>query len=350
VNIGVIEMLTGGSSIYGQAALSGIQVAVNQANAKGGVLGRHINLIVKDNASDDTQASTLTAQFAGDSSIPVAIAPTYQPNFNAACARANADSLPVVAAQSGPPDPKNNSGGWCWTMTTDPVEQATYTFTTLKQQGWSKFAIVYDQDNGYVAFQMPNIEKAAKAAGVQLESFGVSAATSTDFSAQITQAINLHADAVFPFMTIEDAARFMKQARQQGLTQPWYDPVSSLPSTRLISLSGNASKGLLGSTMQSAGDIPSFAAFVAAYKKQFGTDLADPTYAGFGYDAMNLIIKAMTDAGTTTDRAAIKAQIDKYTSACFSVCYDGQQSVGAFEARKFFMVELTSSAFVPAFP
>jgi branched-chain amino acid transport system substrate-binding protein len=344
-------MLTGGSSIYGQAALSGIQVAVSEANAKGGVLGKQIHLIIKDNASDDTQASTLTAQFAGDSSIPIAIAPTYQPNWNAACARANADSLPVVAAQSGPPDPKNNSAGWCWTMTTDPVEQATYTFTTLKQKkGWTKFAIVYDQDNGYVAFQLPNIEKAAKAAGVQLESFGVSAATRTDFSAQITQAIGLHADAVFPFMTIEDAARFMRQARQQGLTQPWYDPVSSLPSTRLISLSGGASQGLLGSTMQSAGDIPSFAAFLAAYKKQFDKDLADPTYAGFGYDAMRLVIKAMTDAGTTTDRAAIKAQIDKYTSTCFSVCYDGKQPIGAFEAQKFFMVQLTSTAFIPAFP
>src|SRR5207244_2533814 len=98
--------------------------------------------------------------------------------------------IEMLTAQSGPPDPKNNPRGWCWTMTTDPVAQATYTFQTLKaKKGWQRFVMVYDQDNGYVAFQRPNIRESAKAAGVDLQEVGIAAGTS-DFGPQITRARN----------------------------------------------------------------------------------------------------------------------------------------------------------------
>jgi branched-chain amino acid transport system substrate-binding protein len=343
VKVAVIEMLTGGSAFYGNAVLEGIKVAEAEINASGGINGKKLELVIKDNASDNAQAAALTAQLAGDRSIPVGITPTYQPNFNAACARANAASFPMVSAQSGPPDPKNNPRGWCWTMTTDPIAQATYTFKTLQAaKGWKRFVMVYDQDNGYVAFQRPNIRESAKAAGVDLQEVGVAAGTS-DFGPQITGARNAKADAVFPFFTIEDAARFMKQARQRGLTTPWFDPVSQLTSKRLPDLSGGAATGLLASTPQSPDDTPSFKAFLSAYAKLNGMELDDPTYTGFGYDALRLIAMAMKDAGTTTDRAAIKAQIDKYKNPCFSICFTGQQEIGAFLAGKFYLVTLTAT-------
>jgi len=342
VKVGVIEMLTGGSAFYGNAVLEGIKVAEAEINASGGINGTKLQLVILDNASDNAQAAALTAQLASDKSIPVGITPTYQPNFNAACARANADGFPMVSAQSGPPDPKNNPNGWCWTMTTDPVAQATYTFQTLRaKKGWQRFVMIYDQDNGYVAFQRPNIRESAKAAGVDLQEVGVAAGTS-DFGPQITRARNANADAVFPFFTIEDAARFMKQARERGLTTPWFDPVSQLTSKRLPQLSGGAATGLLASTPQSADDIPSFAAFLRAYAKLNGRELDDPTYTGFGYDALRLIAAAMKDARTTTDRAAIKAQINKYKSPCFSICFTGRQDIGSFFAGRFYLVRLSA--------
>lgn len=346
VKVGVIEMLTGGSAFYGNAVLEGIKVAEAEINASGGINGKKIQLVILDNASDNAQAASLTAQLASDKSILVGITPTYQPNFNAACARANADGFPMVSAQSGPPDPKNNPQGWCWTMTTDPIAQATYTFKTLKaEKGWKRFVMVYDQDNGYVAFQRPNIRESAKAAGVDLEEVGVAAGTS-DFGPQITRARNANADAVFPFFTIEDAARFMKQARQRGLKTPWFDPVSQLTSKRLPELSGGAATGLFASTPQSPDDIASFKAFLRSYAKLNGKELDDPTYTGFGYDALRLIARAMKDAGTTTNRAAIKAQINKYKTPCFSICFTGRQDIGAFLAGKFYLVTLSTKGFV----
>lgn len=350
VTIGVIEMLSGSSAFYGKAVLEGIQVAQDEINAAGGILGKKVELKVEDNASDNAQSTTLVKKFAGDSNIGVVIPPTYQPNFNAACAAANDAGIPIVSAQSGPPDPKGNSKGFCYTMTTDPVPQVEFTLKALVAKGIKTLAMVYDQDNGYVKFQRPNIEKAAANVGVTIKEIGVPGGT-TDFGPQITQMIDAKPDATFPFLTIEDGARFMKQAKDKGYTGKWFDPVSQLTSRRIPELSSNAAVGMLASTPQSAGDIKSFQAFLDLYKKKNGKDLDDPTYTGFGYDALKVIAKAMTTAGSTTDRTKIKAAIDSNTKDCFSICFTQAKTgdnAGAFLADQFFMVSLEATGFQPA--
>jgi branched-chain amino acid transport system substrate-binding protein len=341
VKIGVAEMLTGGGAFYGKAVLDGVKVAQKELNDKGGILGKKISLDIQDNASDNAQATSLIQKFAQDSSIGAAIPPTYQPNFNAACAAASAVSLPVVSAQSSPPDPKNNPKGYCYTTTTDPVPQMTATFKYLTDHGLHKLLMVYDQDNGYIASQRPNLQKAAQAGGYTLDEIGTPGNTA-DFGPQITAAINKKPDAVFPAFVIEDGARFMQQARAKGLTAPFFDPMSQLTSRRLPDLSGGAAVGLIASTPQSPGDIPSFKAFLDEYKAMNGKELDDPTYTGFGYDSLRLIAKAMTDAGSTTDRAAIKAKLDAMNSPCFSICY-ANPSGGSFFAGTFYFVKLSTS-------
>ncbi len=345
VKLGVAEMLTGSSAFYGNAVLAGIKVGVANLNSEGGILGKKVVLDVQDNASSDAQTTTIMKKFAADSSIGAVIPPTYQPNFLAACAVANSLDIPAVSAQSGPPPQTSNPGGWCSTMTTDPGTQISATFKYLAAKGMKKFVMVYDSQNGYVAFQRPNIEAAAKAGGYNLQEVAVTTGQS-DYSPQISKILSENPDAVFPFMVTEDAARFMQQARAQGYTNPFFDPVSQLTSTRLISLSGGAADGLLAATPQSAANIPSFQAFLNEYKKVTGTALSDPTYTGFGYDAVNLIAKAMTQAHTTTNRAEIKASISSITSACFSICFTNSGQ-GAFLAPHFYFDKLTSSGFVP---
>ena len=158
--------------------------------------------------------------------------------------------------------------------------------------------------------------------------------------------INDGPDATFPFLTIEDGARFMQQARQRGYSAPFFDPVSQLTSQRLISLSGGAASGLLASTPQSPGDIPSFQSFLDTYQLTTGNALDDPTYTGFGYDALNAIASAMTAAETNTDRAAIQSAVLKLQNPCFSICFSTETG-GAFLAAKFYFVKLTDQGFAP---
>jgi len=350
LTVGAIEMLSGSGAFYGKAVQEGLDVAVDELNKKGGILGSKVVLKVEDNASDNAQTTTLVKKFAQDSKVGAIIPPTYQPNFNAACSAATEAGLPIVSAQSGPADAKNNTKNLCFTMTTDPVPQVTFTLKALQAKGIKSFAMVYDQDNGYVKFQKPNIESAAKALGITINEIGVPGGT-TDFGPQITQLIESKPEATFPFFTIEDAARFMKQAKDKGYGAKWFDPVSQLTSKRIPELSGGAAVGLLASTPQSAGDIKAFQAFLDAYKAKNGKALDDPTYTGFGYDAMMNLADAMTKAGSTTDRAKIQAALAANKKPCYSICFTLAESgpnAGAFLADQFFMVSLGADGFVPA--
>jgi branched-chain amino acid transport system substrate-binding protein len=341
VTIGVVEMLTGGSAFYGQSVLEGIKVAQAELNAKGGILGKKVVLSLKDNASDNAQTTSLITALGNDKTIPVVIPPTYQPNFNAACSAATATNLPLVSAQSGPPAPAGNSKGLCWTMTADLGSQTAFTMKALKAKGLKKFAVVYDQDNGYVSWVRSDPWKTAFD-GFDVKQIGVAKGT-TDFGPQVTQLLAGGYDAVFPFFTIEDAAPFITQARAGGYTGKFFDPVSQLTSLRLATLAPK-SVGLLAATPQSATDVPSFAKFVSAYKSQFKKTLDDPTYTGYGYDALKLIASAMTKAGTTTDRAKINKAITGIKAGCYSICFaqGTAGNAGAYLASKNYLTQLTA--------
>src|SRR5947209_13148223 len=147
VKVGVIEMLTGGSAFYGNAVLEGIKVAEAEINASGGINGKKVQLAITDNASDNAQAAALKIGRASDKSIPVGITPTYQPNFNAACARANAAGFPMVSAHSAPPDPNTNPRGECRTMPASPVAPATYTCQSSRAKlCWQRLVMLYCQE------------------------------------------------------------------------------------------------------------------------------------------------------------------------------------------------------------
>ena len=143
----------------------------------------------------------------------------------------------------------------------------------------------------------------------------------------------------------------MKQAADKGYEGSWFDPVSQLTSKRIPELSGGAAVGMLASTPQSAGDIESFQAFLDAYETKNGQPLDDPTYTGFGYDALMNLAAAMETAGSTTDRARIQAALAAQTKPCYSICFTlstGGATSGAFLADQFYLVELTDAGFEPA--
>src|SRR5262249_20097286 len=108
IQVGVIEMLTGGSGYYGQVLTDGIKLAASQINAKGGIKGQKIKLVAEDNASDDAQTVTLTRKLGGDSKNVAIIGPTYLNNLKAGQVVANQIGVPYIAGQGllSPPGQK----------------------------------------------------------------------------------------------------------------------------------------------------------------------------------------------------------------------------------------------------
>jgi branched-chain amino acid transport system substrate-binding protein len=346
VTIGVSEMLTGASEYYGQAALKGVQLATQYLNAHGGILGHHVVLSVADDASLSDQAVDIVRGYAQNSSIPLAIAPTYQPNFEAACSVASSTGLPIIGAQSAPLTKSQNPKGQCFVDTSDLNTQIAAALKTLKTDFKVKsIALLYDSTNAYVSEFDGVIANLVKKAGLKLTNNLAVTTGLTSYGSQITSLLQSKPDVIVPNMVTADAARFMQQARAESVKGMFADLISELTNSDIYSLSSGAAKGLFAATPQSVG-VPSFAAFIKLYTARYGAP-QDPTYSGFGYDAMMLAASAMEKAGTVTNRKAITAALSKLSGFSGSITYKNMGS-GAFLTTTVYYVTLTKSGYKPA--
>ena len=345
VTIGVSEMLTGPSEYYGNAALTGVKLGVKYLNAHGGIMGHTVKITVQDDASLNSEAVSEVRSFAQESSIPVVIAPTYQPNFEASCTVAGSFGVPIVGAQSAPLTKAQNPKNTCFVVTSNVNTQAKAALQTLKKFDHIKsITLLYDQTNAYVSQFAPVISNLAKSLGLKVQVLPVTSGQ-TGYGPQITKILSFKPSIIVPNMVTEDAARFMLQARNEKVTSTFVDLISELTNTRIYKLSDGKANGLFAATPQSVG-VPSFKAFVQLYTKTYGAP-QDPTYAGFGYDSMLLIAKAMTTAHTVTDRTAILKALRSLHSMCGSICYTNEGG-GAYLTSTVFYVTLGPSGYVPA--
>jgi branched-chain amino acid transport system substrate-binding protein len=205
--------------------------------------------------------------------------------------------------------------------------------------------LLYDSTNAYVSEFDGVIEGLVKAAGITLTNNLAVTTGLTSYGSQITSLLQSKPSVIVPNMVTADAARFMQQARAEGVKGQFADLISELTNSDLYSLSSGAAKGLFAATPQSVG-VPSFAAFIKLYTARYGAP-ADPTYSGFGYDAMMMAAKAMEKAGTVTNRKAITNALNKLPSYCGSICYKNEGG-GAFLTTSVYYVTLTSSGYKPA--
>jgi branched-chain amino acid transport system substrate-binding protein len=343
IKIAAIQMLTGSSGFYGTALLKGNELAVEEINAAGGLLGRQVELVSEDNASDNAQTVNLARKFGQDESVVALIAPTYQPNMEAGCAISNSLGIAQIAGQSAPPPEDVNPDGFCFTNSADITKQVQDTIAYVAElEGAKVFAQVYDQQNAYQKTFNDVGTDYIKEQGLEIPvDAGVNTGV-TDYGPIITQMLDANAEVVIPNLTTEDAARFMQQARARGLEAVFLGPNASLVNERLYELSQGAAEGLIVSTNQSESE-EAYAAFLEAFTASKG-ELEDPI-SGFGYDTVKILAEAIEAAGST-DREAIKTALSELGETCASICYrpDGK---GNFITTELYFLRLGADGFEP---
>src|SRR5215203_2094207 len=71
IKIGVIQPLTGPAAASGNYVMNGAKIAADEINAKGGVLGQKIELVIEDNKSNPTEAAAVAEKLIGRDKVPV---------------------------------------------------------------------------------------------------------------------------------------------------------------------------------------------------------------------------------------------------------------------------------------
>lgn len=309
IKIGVASPFTGDYAQFGEYTKDGVELAVEEINAAGGVLGKPIEIVYGDDKGDSKEAVSVAQKFASDSSIvgivghffsgaTLAAGPIYQQN-----------KIPTIAMASTNPDVAN-IGDYVYRINVGDNYQGLQLAGLLNSKGFEKVSVIYDNSD-YGKGVSDVFSKSFKELGGEVvvnESY--LGGQDKDFSIILTKIKNSGTEAIILASYYSEAALIIQQARNLGIEVPFYAS-DSLYTEDFINLAGKDANGTYVVAYFHETD-PSESAqefikkFTAKYNKKVDS------WSPYCYDAMYLMADAIKRAGST-DREKIKEAIASTT-------------------------------------
>ena len=303
VVIGAVGPVTGAAATFGISTKNGDQLAVDEWNANGGVLGKQIKMVFADDKGDPAEGATVYTKLIQQDKA-VAIVGTVMSKVSLAGAPiCQAAKIPMVATASTN-EKVTQVGDYifraCFIDNFQGIVGANFAFTNLKAK---KAAAIFDVGNDYTKGLAEFFQKQFTTLGGKVVAFEAHDTGITDFKAQLTRIVQAKPDVIYCSDYYNDVALIAKQARELGFKGPMIGG-DGWDSPDLVKIGGAAVEGCYFTNHYSKDDTrPVVQDFVKKYQAKFN---ADPdALAVLAYDAMNITLNAIKTAGKT-DGAAIK--------------------------------------------
>ena len=175
--------------------------------------------------------------------------------------------------------------------------------TTQAQLGYTKVATIHDAADTYSTSSNEEIAKALEASGVEVLTAETFQTGDTDFSAQLTNIMDMAPDAVFISALATEMVQIIAQGRAIGIPDTVHFIVPDL-TAKEIQAAGAAAEGAITFSGWSVGsDAPGNQAFVQNYQAKYGHEPGP--WAAQAYATLHILANAIANAGST-DSAAIR--------------------------------------------
>lgn len=299
--LGGMGPLTGAAASYGISVKQGAEVAVEEINANGGVLGMPIEFFYQDDESDAETAIGAYNKLMDNGIQALLGATTSGPTIAITDLTKEDGILQLTPSGSALECTQyDNCFRICFTDPLQGVTMANYASNSL---GYTKAAVIYDNSNDYSVGMAKAFIDQFKANGgdvVVEESFGKD---DVDFNTQLTTVKSSDAEVIFLPVYYQSVAFIAGQAKKMGLELPYlggdgWDGV-------LAQVKDDASlvEGAIFLTPFAANDpAENVQSFVKAYEAKFGT--TPDQFAADAYDGV-YVIKAAIEKANSTDKQAI---------------------------------------------
>ena len=326
IRIGEFASMTGKEATYGQTAHRGAVLAIEEANAAGGVLGRRIELLTEDNQSKPGESATIVKKFISRDKVVAVLGEIVSSRTLEVAPICQNARIPLVSPGATAPEVTSKGDYIFRACFIDPfVGTITAKFArgTLKAKRAAVLSSVSSaQSVGLARFFREKFT--AEGGVIALEQkFNEG---DKDFRAQLTAIRAAEVDAIFIPAYYTEAALICKQARDLGLTIPLLG-TDGWESSEFIAIGGKAVEGCYLVTHYSAENGSSVVKdFNTRYFQRWGTP--SNALSALGYDAAKLLIDALRRAGTTnasTLRDALAATRD-FTGAAGTITFDAQRN------------------------
>ncbi|SDD40502.1 ABC transporter substrate-binding protein [Sporomusa acidovorans] len=310
LKIGVVYELTGNTASFGTAAANGAKLAFKEINAKGGVLGKQIQLIVADNKGEPSESTNAMTKVINQDKVVAVTGFTVSSNGIAGSTVAEANKIPFVAAATTNPkvtlDEKSGKVKdfvfrACFIDPFQGTVGANFALNSLKVK---KAAIMIDNSSDYSKGLTQFFKDAFTKGGGQIIAEEAFLQKDQDFKAILTKIKAQNPDILYIPAYYEEVGKIVKQAREMGIMVPVLGS-DGWDSPKLPEIGGpQALNNTYFTNLYSVEDTnPASRAFVEAYKKEYGQ--TPDAMSAMGYDAAYLLVDAIKRANST-DAAKIR--------------------------------------------
>jgi branched-chain amino acid transport system substrate-binding protein len=324
VEIGIVAPISGPAATYGKDLMNGVNLAVEEINAAGGVGGRKLVAIVGDDRASPKDAANVAQTFVSDPKVLAIIGGVTSTATFGAAPVAQKGKLPFVMTLASHPDLTKEGNYIFRNSVTQEQEGPALARMVLTCLAPKTVAIMY-LNNDWGLSMTAEFKKALDPAKVKVvaeESYDPG--ENIDYSAKLAKIRAANPDVVWFGSQYNDLALILKQAQRVNLAGKPFVASTAANSPGLIEVAGAAANNLyLHAPFSTASPDPNVKAFVQKFEARY--KLTPGTVAAQTYEAVHIVAREI--AGGAQTREALQkalASMKPYAGLGGTISFDPQ--------------------------
>mgnify|MGYP000883438292 FL=1 len=317
IKVGLNYELSGNVASYGTDLSDGVEMALEEINANGGVLGKQIEVVKMDNTSDSTEAANISTRLITRENVVTILGPATSGNTKGAIPPAQENKIPLVSASATADDVTVDSNGkvrdyifkTCFSDSYQGVTMANFAYNDLKL---AKAAVLVENTSDYSKGIAANFKDELAKLGGTIVSEEAYQSKETDFKAVLTNIKAANPEVLLVPGYYEEVGLIIRQARELGINVPVLGG-DGYDSPDILDLAGPDALNDVYYTnhyspMDTAKDV---VAFREAFSEKFNREPG--AFHAMGYDLGYFFADAVERAGEATPekiRDAMEATVD----------------------------------------
>jgi branched-chain amino acid transport system substrate-binding protein len=303
IKVGIMLPTSGSEATYGADMENAIKMAIEEVNAKGGVLGQKIVTFTADDGCDPQMATAAASKLT--SNEVTAVLGGYCSGATLPTLKIYSDAgIPFVVLSANSSKFTALNPGNTFLINALATYQVDTALDLFQKQGVKKLAIVH-QGDGYSEDLAALTQKNWKEKGKEVVAYEMVSKGEQDQSSLVTRLKSKSPDMIFWTAYYADGGLLIKQLRQGGYRgKITVGDGSTDP--HLIAIGGKATEGVYAMANPLPEFLPKGKDFIAKYKAKYNVNPGP--YSALSYDGTMLLVDALKRAGTT-DRTKLTAAI-----------------------------------------
>ena len=293
IKVGAILAVTGPASFLGAPEAKTLEMLVEDINAKGGINGKKVELVIKDSGASPEKAVSFAKQLIDEDKVFAIIGPSTSGEtmkIKDIAEQGKTILLSCAAAETI----VNPVAKYVFKTPQKDSDAVIRIFQQMKKMGITKIGVL-SSNTGFGGAGKAQLEKLAPEHGIQIVLSEVYNSAATDLTAEVTKIKAANVQAIVNWSIEPAQAIVIKNARQMGLTVPIFQS-HGFGNIKYVQAAGAAAEGVIfpaGRLLvaDTLSDKNPQKKVLESYKKEYEAKYKEDvsTFGGHAYDAMKIL-------------------------------------------------------------